>query len=94
MHLSQTDGSLYFYADMGWFLLFCLSCSLSLYLSSVVQQQQEPRGGSLLLQSQSHGRHWFYTQPEWGGNLYLYVDLWKRAHDLVRLVICDNDKEG
>ena len=43
---------------------FLLSVSLSLYLSLAVQLQPEPRGESLLLQSQSRGHHWFCTQPE------------------------------
>lgn len=60
----------YCHADIGWFLLFRLSS----YLSSAGQQQPEPRGGSLLLQSQSRDRHWFYTPPEWDRRRCLYVN--------------------
>lgn len=69
MHLSPADGSYGLYTLMVSGFLWWSS-----YPSSAAQQPPEPRGGSLLLQSQSHGRHWFCTQPEWGVKTSFFVE--------------------
>lgn len=85
----QSDRLYAFMLTGVGFLLFHVSCVLSLYLSSAVQQRREPRGGSLPRRSQSHGHHWFCTQPEWDGKTHLYVDS-DSGH---RLVICGDDNK-
>ena len=84
---SQSDRLYTFMLAGVGFLLSHVSCALSLYLSSAVQQRREPRGGSLLRRSRSHGHHWFCTQPEWIAKTHLYVD---SGH---RLVIGGNDNK-